>query len=65
MSLTAKVLENHLYDFKKELFNLRVQKVLNTLKNPARMQQLRKSVARVNTILNKKKNEIMSCQKKS
>ena len=55
LNLTTKALSKHLSEFKRELFNLRVQKVLNTLKNTARMRHVRKSVARIYSILKGKK----------
>lgn len=55
LNLTTKALSIHLSEFKKELFNLRVQKVLNRLKNTARIKHVRKSIARICSILKEKK----------
>ena len=44
-------LENRLDEAKKELFNLRFQHVTGQLDNMSRLSQLRKEVARINTIL--------------
>jgi len=52
---TIKVLINKRNHFKRELFNLRVQKVLNTLKNTARIKHIKKNVARIHCILKQKK----------
>ena len=45
--LTKKVQEN-----KEELFNLRMQKATGMIEKPSRIHELRKEVARINTILN-------------
>lgn len=39
----------------KELHELRFKKVIGVLENPARMGLIRKSIARINTILQEKK----------
>ena len=44
--LTKKVQEN-----KEELFNLRMQKATGMIEKPSRIHELRKEVARINTIL--------------
>jgi large subunit ribosomal protein L29 len=41
---------------KKDLFNLRFQKINSQVKNPAIISQTKKSIARIKTILGKKKN---------
>ena len=48
--LTKKVQEN-----KEELFNLRMQKATGALEKPSRIHELRKEVARINTILNERR----------
>ncbi|MEI8321384.1 MAG: 50S ribosomal protein L29 [Alphaproteobacteria bacterium] len=45
-------------DLKKELFNLRFQKVANQLTNTARVRQLRRGVARAKTLLNQQKETV-------
>ncbi len=42
-------------DFRKEIFNLLVQKSLGSLENPKRIQAVKKSIARIKTILNNRK----------
>ena len=42
---------------KKELHSLRFKKVLGVVENPARFKDLRRDIARINTILQEKKNE--------
>ena len=47
-------LQEELDSLKKEAFNLRFQQATGQIENTARMRQVRRSVARVNTILNQK-----------
>ena len=47
-------LKEELLQLKKEQFNLRFQQATGQLENTARMRQVRRDVARVNTILNEK-----------
>lgn len=42
-------------DFKKEIFNLTIQKSTGSLENPKRIKALKKQIARVKTILNERK----------
>ena len=51
---TPDQLRDELVSLKKEAFNLRFQAATGALENPARMRQVRRDVARVNTILNEK-----------
>ena len=44
-------LETHLAEAKQELFNLRFQHVTGQLDNYSRLGQMKKDVARINTIL--------------
>lgn len=53
-SKTPDQLRADLVALKKEAFNLRFQKATNQLENTARIRQVRRDVARVNTILNQK-----------
>jgi large subunit ribosomal protein L29 len=52
---TNENLKSQLVFFKKELFNLRFQKVLGELKNTSRFSKVRKNIARINTQLSKRK----------
>jgi large subunit ribosomal protein L29 len=45
---------DELVSLKKEAFNLRFQQATGQIENTARMRQVRRGVARVNTILNQK-----------
>ena len=47
-------LQEELVSLKKEAFNLRFQQATGQIENTARMRHVRRSVARVNTILNQK-----------
>ena len=48
-------LEKLINDSKEELFNLRFQKSVGKLTNTARAREVKKTIARVNTILNERK----------
>ncbi|MDA9253203.1 50S ribosomal protein L29 [Planktomarina sp.] len=47
-------LRDELVSLKKEAFNLRFQQATGQIENTSRMRQVRRGVARVNTILNQK-----------
>ena len=51
---TPDQLRDQLTQLKKEAFNLRFQAATNQLENTARMRVVKRSIARVNTILNEK-----------
>ena len=56
-SLNAKTtdeLAKALTDAKKELFNLRFQNATNQLDNTARIQEVRKNIARIQTVMTAK-----------
>ena len=53
-SKTATELNNELVAAKKELFNLRFQNATNQLDNTARIKEVRKNIARIQTIMTKK-----------
>ena len=52
--LTKDQLDKNLNKFKKDLFNLRFQKVNGQLTNPSKFKELKKSIARISTLINKK-----------
>ncbi|MEN7972236.1 MAG: 50S ribosomal protein L29 [Verrucomicrobiota bacterium] len=52
--MTMEELNQQLQDIKKEQFNLQLQQVSGQLENPARLKELRRSVARIKTIQNQK-----------
>ena len=51
---TAQDLAKELTDAKKELFNLRFQNATNQLDNTARIKEVRKNIARIQTIITQK-----------
>ena len=51
---TPDQLRDELVQLKKEAFNLRFQQATGQFENTARMRQVRRDAARVNTILNEK-----------
>ncbi|MBR4992811.1 MAG: 50S ribosomal protein L29 [Lachnospiraceae bacterium] len=51
---TAQDLAKELTDAKKELFNLRFQNATNQLDNTARIKEVRKNIARIETVINAK-----------
>ncbi len=50
--MTGGELQEQLDDAKKELFNLRLQQVSGQLENPLQIRAVRRSIARIKTILN-------------
>ena len=55
--LSTPELEEKLADFKQELFNLRFQKAVNQLENPKKIGDVKKSIARILTIIHERENE--------
>jgi large subunit ribosomal protein L29 len=53
--LTDVELEEKLSHFKEELFNLRFQLATRQLENPMRLREVRKSIARIKTVLHERK----------
>jgi len=47
-------LQNELVDAKKELFNLRLQNATNQLDNTARIKEVKRNIARINTLITRK-----------
>ena len=54
-SLTVEELNQKLADLKQELFNLRFSQATGNLQNPMKIHNIKKDIARVNTILKEKK----------
>ena len=52
--MTADQLADKLADLKKEQFNLRFQKATGQLENTARVRQVRRDIARIQTIISEK-----------
>lgn len=53
--LTTEQIETKIEEFKEEIFNLRMQQATGNLEKPSRINELRKSVARMKTILAERK----------
>ncbi|MGI6329325.1 MAG: 50S ribosomal protein L29 [Bacilli bacterium] len=49
--LTTKEIEDKIKEFKEELFNLRFEQATGNLEKPSRIKELRKTVARMKTII--------------
>ena len=56
MNKTAAELGNDLVAAKKELFNLRFQNATNQLDNTSRIKEVRKNIARIQTVISEKAN---------
>ncbi|MBI4714945.1 MAG: 50S ribosomal protein L29 [Nitrospirae bacterium] len=52
--LTSEELKRKETDLRKELFNLRFQTVLGRMENPMRISEVRKTIARVKTLIREK-----------
>ena len=55
--LSMAELEEKLAEKKQELFNLRFQKAVNQLENPKKIGDVKKTIARILTIIHEKENE--------
>ena len=55
-SKTSAELNNELVAAKKELFNLRFQNATNQLENTSRIKEVRKNIARIQTVMAQKAN---------
>ena len=53
-NMTAEELNEKLAELKKELFNLRFQHAVNQLENPHKLEEVKRDIARVMTVLNEK-----------
>ena len=53
---TAEELNSSLVEAKKELFNLRFQNATNQLENTGRIKEVRKNIARIQTVMTEKAN---------
>ena len=55
--LTAEELQSKLKDCKEELFNLRFQHAINQLDNPKKIGEVKKTIARIKTIIHERELE--------
>ncbi|MEG2620575.1 MAG: 50S ribosomal protein L29 [Bacilli bacterium] len=63
--LTTEQIETKIEEFKEEIFNLRMGQATGNLEKPSRINELRKSVARMKTILVERKNgKEVACERK-
>ena len=53
-AMTVEQLNTKLTELKKELFNLRFQHAINQLENPHKLEEVKRDIARVMTVLNEK-----------
>ena len=58
--LTNEEITKKIEEYKEELFNLRFSQATGSLENPARIKELRKLVARMKTILDRKSTRLNS-----
>jgi large subunit ribosomal protein L29 len=59
-NLTTAEIEQQLKSYKEELFNLRFQLATGQLENPARIREVRKSIARAKTIVRERELKIQN-----
>lgn len=57
-ALTDQELNKQIDDLKEELFNLRFRSAVGQLENPMRIRAVRKSIARIKTILRERELDI-------
>jgi large subunit ribosomal protein L29 len=67
-TLTAAEIEAKIVELKEELFNLKFQQALGSLENPARITEVKRTIARMKTILtegsySKEKKEVKKAKK--
>ena len=55
--LSAEELASKLAEMKQELFNLRFQHAINQLDNPKKLAEVKKTIARIKTIIHEKELE--------
>ena len=51
---TVEELKSTVVDYKKQLYDLRVQKTLNKLENTAQIGKIRREIAQIKTVINEK-----------
>ncbi|TCP24170.1 LSU ribosomal protein L29P [Scopulibacillus darangshiensis] len=59
-NLTTAEVEQNMKTLKEELFNLRFQLATGQLENPARIREVRKSIARAKTVLRERELKIQN-----
>jgi large subunit ribosomal protein L29 len=58
-NMTEEERQHTLKELKEELFNLRFQQATNQLENPMRIVEVKKTIARVNTIIKEQELQIV------
>ena len=54
--MTVEEINAKIAELKEELFNLKFQAALGNIENPARMNEIKKNIARMKTVLTEKEN---------
>ena len=54
--MTKSEIQKNIDKFKKDLFNFRIQKINGQIKSPSKLNETKKSIARLKTMLGKTKN---------
>jgi large subunit ribosomal protein L29 len=54
--MSVEQINNKIADLKEELFNLKFQAALGNIEKPARMNEIKRTIARLKTILTEKNN---------
>ena len=57
-AMTVDQLDDEFLKLKKERFNLRFQRATGQLENTARVRQVRRDIARINTILGERRRKV-------
>ncbi len=57
-NLTGEELEQRREEMKKEMFNLRLQQTSGQLEKPSRIRELRRDLAKVNTVMTERCKEV-------
>lgn len=55
-ALSAEEINKKIADLKEELFNLKFQAALGNIEKPARMSEIKRTIARMKTVLTEKEN---------
>ena len=54
--MSVEELGNKVVELKQELFNLRLQRTMQKLENPAKIGEVKKSIAQIKTVITEKSN---------
>ena len=56
--MSVEELNGKVVELKQECFNLRMQKAMHKLENPAKINEVKKSIARIKTVISEKSKEL-------